>query len=106
MTNRIMTIGNTSPTGYGSHDVHDIRGISSALMARDFKGAKQVKIENDLRKLVPLEYWRLMGMTDEDFHKADEVCSNTQLYQQAGNAIVVDVLEALFTNMAEERGKS
>lgn len=49
-----------------------------------------------IRKLTPKECWRLMGCSDEDFHKAEEVNSNTQLYKQAGNAIVVDVLEGLF----------
>ena len=52
-----------------------------------------------IRKLTPKECWRLMGISDEDFEKAQEVNSNTQLYKQAGNAIVVDVLEAIFTNM-------
>ena len=40
-----------------------------------------------------------MGFTDEDFYKAEEVNSNTQLYKQAGNSIVVDVLEAIFKQM-------
>lgn len=52
-----------------------------------------------LRKLTPKECWRLMGCTDEDFHKAEVVNSNTQLYKQAGNAIVVDVLEHLFRQL-------
>ena len=52
-----------------------------------------------IRKLTPKECWRLMGCSDEDFHQAEQVNSNTQLYKQAGNAIVVDVLEAIFTNM-------
>lgn len=52
-----------------------------------------------LRKLTPKECWRLMGCTDEDFHKAEAVNSNTQLYKQAGNAIVVDVLEHLFRQL-------
>lgn len=40
-----------------------------------------------------------MGFTDEDFDKASEVVSDTQLYKQAGNSIVVDVLEAIFKEM-------
>ena len=52
-----------------------------------------------IRKLTPLEVWRLMGFTDEDFHKAEKVNSNSQLYKQAGNSIVVDVLEAIFKQM-------
>lgn len=51
-----------------------------------------------IRKLTPKECWRLMGISDEDFEKAQEVNSNTQLYKQAGNAIVVDVLEGILEN--------
>lgn len=52
-----------------------------------------------IRRLTPLECFRLMGVSDEDFYKAQEVCSNTQLYKQAGNAIVVKVLDALFSQL-------
>ena len=55
--------------------------------------------EYRIRKLTPKECWRLMGCSDEDFHKAEQVNSNSQLYKQAGNAIVVDVLEAIFKQM-------
>ncbi len=54
-----------------------------------------------IRKLTPLECWRLMGFDDEDFYKAEKVCSNTQLYRQAGNSIVVDVLVYLFKEILE-----
>ena len=40
-----------------------------------------------------------MGFTDEQFYKASEVNSNSQLYKQAGNSIVVDVLYYLFKNL-------
>lgn len=52
-----------------------------------------------IRKLTPLECWRLMGFSDEDFHKAEEVNSNSQLYKQAGNSIVKNVLMAIFGQM-------
>ena len=52
-----------------------------------------------IRKLTPKECWRLMGFTDEDFMKAEMVNSNTQLYKQAGNSIVKDVLMAIFKEM-------
>ena len=52
-----------------------------------------------IRKLTPKECWRLMGFDDEDFEKAEKVNSNTQLYKQAGNSIVVNVLEAIFKNL-------
>lgn len=58
-------------------------------------------LENNLRvrKLTPKETWRLMGFDDEDFEKAEKVNSNTQLYKQAGNSVVVNVIEAIFDNL-------
>lgn len=55
-----------------------------------------------IRKLTPKECWRLMGFDDEDFEKAEKVNSNTQLYKQAGNSIVVNVLEAILQNLLKE----
>lgn len=52
-----------------------------------------------LRKLTPKEYFRLMGFEDSDFYKASQVTSETQLYKQAGNSIVVNVLEAIFKSL-------
>lgn len=52
-----------------------------------------------IRKLTPKECWRLMGFSDEDFEKARQVNSDTQLYKQAGNSIVVDVLVAILKNL-------
>lgn len=52
-----------------------------------------------IRKLTPKECWRLMGFDDSDFKKVTQVCSNTQLYKQAGNSIVVNVLEAVLDNL-------
>ena len=52
-----------------------------------------------IRKLTPKECWKLMGFDDEDFEKAEKVNSNTQLYKQAGNSIVVNVLEAILKEL-------
>lgn len=54
-----------------------------------------------IRKFTPKECWRLMGFDDEDFEKASKVNSNAQLYKQAGNSIVVNVLETIFKEMME-----
>ena len=48
-----------------------------------------------IRKLTEKECWRLMDFNDEDFEKAAKVNSRTQLYKQAGNSIVVNVLVAI-----------
>lgn len=55
-----------------------------------------------IRKLTPLECWRLMGFSDQDFYKAAKVNSNSQLYKQAGNSIVVNVLVAIFRQFLKE----
>lgn len=54
-----------------------------------------------IRKLTPLSCWRLMGFDDSDFEKAEKVNSNSQLYKQAGNSIVVNVLEGILENLLE-----
>jgi DNA (cytosine-5)-methyltransferase 1 len=48
-----------------------------------------------IRRLTPLECWRLQGFKDEDFYKVKDVSDN-QLYKQAGNSITVNVLMHLF----------
>ncbi|WP_040030403.1 DNA (cytosine-5-)-methyltransferase [Staphylococcus cohnii] len=49
-----------------------------------------------IRKLTPLECWRLQGFTDEQFYKAkDSGVSNSQLYKQAGNSVSVPVVDAI-----------
>jgi DNA (cytosine-5)-methyltransferase 1 len=56
-----------------------------------------------IRKLTPKECWRLMGFDDEDFEKAKNAgISNSQLYKQAGNSIVVNVLEGILKNLIKE----
>lgn len=55
-----------------------------------------------IRRLTPRECWRLMDFTDEQFDKAKNAgLSNTQLYKQAGNSIVVGVVEQIMSNLYE-----
>ena len=66
-------------------------------------GVKETKDNNiRIRKLTPKECWKLMGFEDQDFDKAASVCSNSQLYKQAGNSIVVDVLYYIFKQLFKE----
>lgn len=57
-----------------------------------------------IRKLTPRECGRLMGVSDEDIDKMAAVNSNTQLYKQFGNSIVVDVMYAMFKNLNIKQG--
>lgn len=53
-----------------------------------------------IRKLTPKETFRLMGFSDKDFDAAQKVgISNSQLYKQAGNSIVVDVLYYIYREL-------
>ena len=52
-----------------------------------------------IRRITPKESWKLMGFSDDDYNKASSVNSRTQLYKQAGNSIVVNVLMAIFTKL-------
>jgi DNA (cytosine-5)-methyltransferase 1 len=82
--------------------VYADKGISPTLNTMQ-GGNRQPKILQEnyrIRKLTPLECWRLMGFKDEQFYKAKSAgLSDNQLYKQAGNSIVVNVLEAIFKNL-------
>lgn len=52
-----------------------------------------------IRKLTPKECWRLQGWKDEDFEKAAKVCSDSQLYKQAGNGVTVNVIYEIAKNL-------
>ena len=81
--------------------VYKPEGISPALDTCQ-GGNRMPKILEGIRirKLSPLECWLLMGFDKEDFIKAQKSgVSNTQLYKQAGNSIVVNVLEKIFKNL-------
>lgn len=81
------------------------KDVSRTLTTSQDVGVIRLKYNKDsyvdfsIRKLTPKECWRLMGFSDSQFEKAESVCSNTQLYKQAGNSIVVDVMEYIFKNL-------
>lgn len=88
--------------GLQEHQTPRTDGISPTLTSAMGMGGGQTPIINcqyRIRKLTPLSCWRLMDFTDEDFEKAAQVNSNTQLYKQAGNSIVKNVLVAIIGQM-------
>lgn len=95
--------------GNYAYNVYDDDGLSPTL--NDMQGGgRQPMIQAErnelaglrIRKLTPLECWRLMGQSDSAYRKAAEVNSDTQLYKQAGNSIVVDVLYYLMKAVFEQ----
>lgn len=84
----------------GFEDAPRVYTDNSPTLRSERSGLMTVKIPQcHIRKLAPLECWRLMGFSDEDFHKAEAVNSNSQLYKQAGNSIVKNVLMAILGQM-------
>lgn len=89
---------------------HDLGIVELLSELKKEIGSGPVCIERTyrVRRLTPLECWRLMDFSEEDFRKAESVNSNTQLYKQAGNSIVKNVLIAVFGQMipgADEKYK-
>lgn len=76
-------------------------GICPTLTEAMGMGGGQVPVHTygvRIRKLTPRECWRLMGFLDEEFDRVNGI-SNSQLYKQAGNSIVVNVLSALLSQL-------
>jgi DNA (cytosine-5)-methyltransferase 1 len=78
--------------------VQDNGDVSPTITSME-NGLYKIESQYRIRKLTPRECWRLMDFSDADFDKAAEVNSNTQLYKQAGNSIVKNVLVAIFGQM-------
>ena len=84
--------------------------LSNCLLANEMS---YIEVENKyylsdksikIRRLTPLECWRLQGFKDEDFFSVKDV-SDTQLYKQAGNSITVNVLMELFKKIYANHNK-
>ena len=92
---------------YHSKEIGDIAPTQTTNCGLDTASASVLKAEMHqtddflrIRKLTPTECWRLMGWKDEQIDKIKEnKISNTQMYKQAGNGIVVNVLEEIFKKL-------
>jgi len=89
----VTEISKEISTYESSSRLYSDQGISPTLQTSE-QGYYQTN--KRIRRLTPLECWRLQGFTDEEFYKAQKVNSDTQLYKQAGNSITVNVLVELF----------
>lgn len=77
------------PRGFNKGGEHD---ICPTLSSHSWECNNYVKEQIRIRKLTPKECFRLMGFSDSSYDAASKVVSNSQLYKQSGNSIVVDVL--------------
>lgn len=105
----VLQVGNyrDKETGFTNPQtgrVYSVEGCSPTLNTMQ-GGDRQPKVLLDyrIRKLTPKECFRLMGLHDTDINKVQETdISNSQQYKLAGNSIVVDVLEQIFSNLLSE----
>ena len=98
---RVGGLYDSETTRHQAGSIYDPEGISATLSTMQ-GGNQEPLIVNDyrIRKLTPRECWRLMGFSDASFDRAQAAgISNSQLYKQAGNSIVVSVLEAILKNL-------
>ena len=92
--------------------VYSSEGIASALTAQGVGGAGgfsglytvEENIKWRIRKLMPIECWKLMAFSKEDHNRAAQYVSNSALYKQAGNSIIVNVLVSLMSSLFIEDG--
>lgn len=117
MNNKPILFGNLLPDSGKIHQgdgVYSVDGIAVTITAQSAnKGGHsclyaEERLEDAMsdnvriRKLTPTECYKLMGFDGEDCKKcSDGGISNSQLYKQAGNSIVVNVLEAIFTELGK-----
>ena len=89
---KVLKVGNVNPSGNGMNgNVFSDDGLSPTLTTNKGEGNK-ILSNLRIRKLTPKECFRLMGFNDSDYEAASKVVSNSQMYKQTGNSIVVDVL--------------
>lgn len=107
LENNIQKVGQISSNSSQCGTVISDNGISANLVAGTHGYANShIATQYRIRKLTPRECGRLMGVSDEDIDKMAVVNSNTQLYKQFGNSIVVDVMCAMFKNLNIKQGDS
>lgn len=89
---------------YTQDSISHFRGVMPDL-SRTLKAYKHDAAYCDgfrIRKLTPLECFRLQAFPDSAFEAAEQVNSNSQLYKQAGNSVTVNVIEAIANRFKEE----
>lgn len=98
---KIKVIGNYSPSDYDTSEIVFEHCIATAVLENQGPGTATYT-DLKVRKLTPKECFRLMDFDDCDFEKAESLNSNTKLYKQAGNSIVVSCLYYIFKSLIDK----
>jgi len=105
-TDKIIVEGNCFPSQHEAGRIVSENGISPTI--KENHGTVTAVMKNEypeyrIRRLIPIECWRLMGFDDDDFYKAKSTGnSDSQLYKQAGNSIVVNVIQEILKKLLKE----
>ena len=100
---KIKKIGQLEGSFESTGRVYSVDGISQTInTCGGGRREPMIEYKKRVRRLTERELFRLMGFSDDDFDKASKVNSSTQLKKQAGNSIVVPVLEAIFKQILED----
>lgn len=85
-----------------SNRIYSREGVAPTLTTSQFINLEEGE---HLRKILPIETWRLMGFTTEDFEKVKNN-TNTALLKGSGNSICVSVMEEIYKNLFEAQAKN
>lgn len=103
---KIAVVGNINDNDHNAENARSKDGLPPTITARDYKEPKLVAGDSAggscyrIRKLTPLECWRLQGFPDEAHDTVERAgLSNSQRYKQAGNAVTVSVIKAIAANL-------
>lgn len=97
-SNYIKVVGNYSPSGHEATRIIGIDGVAPTVKG-NHGSVNAITDYQSIRKIMPIECARLMGLKDEDHFKIAEHQSKSSLYHLYGDSIVVDVLMAIFKQM-------
>ena len=100
---KLKKIGQLEGSFESAGRVYSASGICPTINTCGGGGSTpMIEYEKRVRRLTERELFRLMGFSDDDFDHASKVNSSTQIKKQAGNSIVVPVLEAIFKQILED----
>jgi DNA (cytosine-5)-methyltransferase 1 len=108
----IDKLGNIYPSNGQNGEIYNNKGIAPTLQTKS-SSSFRILIDYRIKRLTPLECWRLMGFKDNDYWKARKALeekyyngkdrSNSQMYKMSGNSIVVNVLEYIFEELFKDK---
>jgi DNA (cytosine-5)-methyltransferase 1 len=100
VVSELQVVGNLPGNNEMRSRVYSDNGLSPTITAKQGGGHEpKITTQRRIRRLTPLECWRLQGFPDSYFHNAAKITSDSQLYKQAGNSMTTKVMKAIIGNL-------